>query len=177
LKRYFKILGWIFLGVFLQFKFNALYGIVFLENLNFHDRTYYVKVNLVPADEAVHLLHVETIVHHSLGSDYFANVYIPDSYQVVNKEPYTGTEAMQGYRAYKMNMKRKYRDVLSIESFILVPSIPGKNIPSAPILIHFENMKQRLHDDGTYKLSIVGKNIRLEGPKMVEATYPQKLGM
>jgi hypothetical protein len=76
-----------------------------------------------------------------------------------------------------MNMKRKYRDVLSIESFILVPSIPGKNIPSAPILIHFENMKQRLHDDGTYKLSIVGKNIRLEGPKMVEATYPQKLGM
>ena len=170
-------MGWIFLGVFLQFKFSVLYGIVFLENLNFHDRTYYVKMLLTPADEAVRLLHVETVVHHSLGSDYFANVYIPKSYRVINKEPYAGTETIPGYLVYKMNMKRKYRDVRSAEDFIIVPSVPGKDIPASPVLIHFENMNQRLHTDKTYKLSSVGKDTRLEGPERVEAKYPQKLGM
>ena len=58
-----------------------LYGIVFLENLNFHDRTYIVKMNLEPTDESLRVLHLETVVHHSLGKDYFANVYIPSNYQ------------------------------------------------------------------------------------------------
>ena len=177
MNKFFKILGWVFLGVFLQFKFSLLYGIVFLENLNFHDRTYFVKMNLTPADEAVRLLHVETVVHHSLGPDYFANVYIPLAYKVINKKPYPGAESIEGYLAYKMNMKRKYRDVLSAEDFIIVPAAPDQNIPSTPILIHFENMKQRLHKDETYKLSSVSKNTLLEGPQQVEAKYPQKLGM
>ena len=132
MKKYFKVVGWVFLGIFLQFKFSALYGIVFLENLNFHDRSYFVEMKLVPASQSVHLLTMKTTVHHSLGPDYFANVYIPDSYNVVNKEPYTGTETIQGYFAYKMNMKRKYRDVLSSEDFIITPSIPDKIIEPSP---------------------------------------------
>ena len=177
MKKYFRIVGWVFLGIFLQFKFNVLYGIVFLENLNFHDRTYFVKMDLSPASQSVHLLNIETTVHHSLGPDYFANVYIPEGFKVVNKKPYTGAESIQGYLAYKMNMKRKYRDVLSAENFIITPSIPGKAISESPILVHFENMKQRLHTDKAFELSSVDNKIQLKGPKLAEATYPQQLGM
>ena len=177
MKKYFGILGWIFLGIFLQFKFSILYGIVFLENLNFHDRSYFVKMKLTPASESVHLLNIETTVHHSLGPDYFANVYIPKSYKVINKEPYAGAESIQGYLPYKMNMKRKYRDVLSAEDFIITPSVPGTPIPASPILVHFENMKQRLHTDKTFELSSINNNMKLKGPKLAEATYPQQLGM
>jgi len=177
MKKYFRILGWIFLGIFLQFKFSVLYGIVFLENLNFHDRSYFIKMKLTPASQSVHLLNIETTVHHSLGPDYFANVYIPDSYKVINKEPYTGAELIQGYLAYKMNMKRKYRDVLSSEDFIITPTIQNKEISSSPVLVHFENMEQRLHTDKTFELSSIDNKIQLKGPKQAEATYQQQLGM
>ena len=177
MKKYFRVVGWVFLGIFLQFKFSILYGIVFLENLNFHDRTYFVKMKLAPASHSVHLLNIETTVHHSLGPDYFANVYIPESYNVVNKKPYAGAEMVQGYLAYKMDMKRKYRDVLSAEDFIITPSVPGKEISASPILVHFENMKQRLHTDKTFELSSVDNKILLKGPELAEATYPQQLGM
>ena len=177
MRKSLKVVGWIFLGIFLQFKFSALYGIVFLENLNFHDRSYFVEGKLVPASESVHLLTIKTTVHHSLGSDYFANVYIPEKYKVVNKDPYAGAETIEGYLAYKMNMKRKYRDVLSTEDFIITPSIPNKAIETAPILVHFENMEQRLHIDKTFKLSSTNNKIALNGPKRAEATYPQQLGM
>ena len=177
MKKYFKVVGWVFLGIFLQFKFSALYGIVFLENLNFHDRSYFVEMKLVPASQSVHLLTMKTTVHHSLGPDYFANVYIPDNYKVVNKDPYAGAEVIQGYNAYKMTMKRKYRDVLSSEDFIIVPSVPDKTIEPAPIFVHFENMEQRLHTDKTFKLSSSDNIIALKGPKRAEATYPQQLGM
>ena len=120
---------------------------------------------------------MKTTVHHSLGPDYFANVYIPDSYKVVNKDPYTGTEGIDGYNAYKMGMKRKYRDVLSSEDFIIAPSAPDKTIEPAPILIHFENMEQRLHTDKTFELSISNNIMALKGPKRAEATYPQQWGM
>ena len=177
MKKYFRVVGWVFLGIFLQFKFSVLYGIVFLENLNFHDRTYFVEMKLVPADQSVHLLTMKTTVHHSLGPDYFANVYIPENYKVVNKNPYTGAETIQGYNAYQMNMKRKYRDVLSSEEFIITPSVPDKTIEKAPILVHFENMEQRLHTDKSFELSSSNNKIILEGPKLAEATYPQQLGM
>ena len=177
MKKYLRVVGWVFLGIFLQFKFSVLYGIVFLENLNFHDRTYFVEMKLVPADQSVHLLTMKTTVHHSLGPDYFANVYIPENYKVVNKDPYTGAETIQGYNAYKMNMKRKYRDVLSSEEFIITPSVPDKTIETAPILVHFENMEQRLHTDKSFELSSSNNKIALEGPKLAEATYPQQLGM
>ncbi len=177
MKKYFKVVGWVFLGIFLQFKFSALYGIVFLENLNFHDRSYFVEMKLVPASQSVHLLTMKTTVHHSLGPDYFANVYIPDNYKVVNKDPYAGAEVIQGYNAYKMNMKRKYRDVLSSEDFIIAPSVPDKTIEPAPIFVHFENMEQRLHTDKTFELSSSDNIIALKGPKRAEATYPQQLGM
>jgi hypothetical protein len=175
MKRLFKNLGWICLGIFLQFKFNVLYGIVFLENLNFHDRTYYIKMELSPTDESLRVLHLETVVHHSLGSDYFANVYIPNQYKVFNKAPYQGAEDIPGYQAYKMNMKRKYRDVLSAEDFIIAPEKP--DLAPSPVLVHFENMKQRLHTDKTYQISTKAKNMHLEGPEIVETKYPQKLGM
>ena len=175
MKIIFKNLGWICLGIFLQFKFNILYGIVFLENLNFHDRTYIVKMNMEPTNESLRVLHLETVVHHSLGKDYFANVYIPAHFQVLNKTPYQGAEDLPGYLAYKMNMKRKYRDVLSKEEFILSPALP--EISPAPIVIHFENMKQRLHTDKTYLLSTKEKKTQLEGPELVEKKYPQKFGM
>ncbi len=177
MKKYLKVVGWVFLGIFLQFKFSALYGIVFLENLNFHDRSYFVEMKLVPASQSVHLLTMKTTVHHSLGSDYFANVYIPDDYKVINKATYAGAEAIPGYIAYKMNMKRKYRDVLSSEDFIISPSAPDKTIEPAPILIHFENMEQRLHTDKTFELSISNNIMALKGPKRAEATYPQQWGM
>ena len=32
MRKFWKVFGWVFLGIFLQFKFNVLYGIVFLEN-------------------------------------------------------------------------------------------------------------------------------------------------
>ena len=177
MNKYLKVVGWVFLGIFIQFKFSALYGIVFLENLNFHDRSYFVEMKLVPASQSVHLLTMKTTVHHSLGPDYFANVYIPKNYKVVNKEPYAGTETIEGYLAYKMNMKRKYRDVLSSEDFIIIPSVLDKAIEPAPIFVHFENMDQRLHIDKTFELSTTNNKIALKGPKRAEATYPQQLGM
>lgn len=177
MKKYLRILGWISVGVFLQFKFNPLYGIVFLENLNFHDRAYFVKMSLQPTDEALRILHVETVVHHSLGPDYFANVYIPASYKVLNLAPYTAAEVRPGYTAYKMDMKRKYRDVRSVQDFIIAPADSTGDTPSTPVLVHFENMKQRLHIDKTYQLSTAQKDTRLDGPEVAEAVYPQKLGM
>ena len=76
-----------------------------------------------------------------------------------------------------MNMKRKYRDVLSSEDFIITPSVPDKTIESAPVLVHFENMEQRLHTDKTFELSSSDNIIALKGPKRAEATYPQQWGM
>ena len=76
-----------------------------------------------------------------------------------------------------MNMKRKYRDVLSAEDFIITPSVPDKQISGSPILVHFENMKQRLHTDKTFELSSINNKVQLKGPKLAEATYPQQLGM
>ena len=177
MNRFFKNFGWICLGIFLQFKFNILYGVVFLENLNFHDRTYIVAMKLDDKDSGVRVLSVETTVHHSLGSDYFANVYIPDSYEVLNREPYQGTEALSGYLAYQMPMKRKYRDVLATADFILAAAKETEAVPPAPIVVHFENLKQRLHTDKTYVLSLKDKRIDLEGPEKEETIYPQKWGM
>ena len=177
MKKFWKIFGWIALGVFLQFKFNLLYGIVFLENLNFHDRTYYVSMKMSPTDSSLRVLQIHAMVHHSLGPDYFANVYIPEQYKVLNKELYLGAEAIPGYKVYKMNMKRKYRDVLSTEDFIIAPLKEDLEIPSTPILIDFLNLNQSLHKDETYHLATTKKNTRLEGPKVAEKTYPQQLGM
>jgi hypothetical protein len=176
-KKFWKIFGWVALGIFLQFKFNVLYGIVFMENLNFHDRTYYVSMKISQTDESLRVLQIQTMVHHSLGSDYFANVYIPEQYKVLNKEPYLGAEAMPGYRAYNMNMKRKYRDVLSTEDFIIAPQAKEMEIPSTPILVDFLNLNQSLHKDETYRLATTKQNTRLEGPEVAEATYPQQLDM
>jgi len=176
-KKFWKIFGWVCLGIFLQFKFNVLYGIVFLENLNFHDRSYIVKMTLSPTEESVRVLNVETIVHHSLGANYFANVYIPDPYTVLNKKPYLGAEAIAGYKAYQMNMKRKYRDVLSSENFIIAPQNVKEDISPISILVNFENMKQQLHKDDTYHLATADQDTRLEGPELAEAKYPQKWDM
>jgi len=176
-KVFFKLLGWVFLGIFIQFKFNALYGIVFLENLNFHERTYIVQVAMTPTEESLRVLHIQTTVHHSLGPDYFAHVYLPESYRVLNKTPYPAAEAISGYVAYKMNMKRRYRDVLSAEDFIIQPVNLKKDIADKSIIVHFENMKQRLHSDETYLLSTTASKTQLQGPELVEANYPQKLGM
>ena len=177
MRKFWRIFGWVFLGIFLQFKFNALYGIVFLENLNFHDRTYWVEMSMVPTEESLRILKVKTTVHHSLGSDYFANVYIPEHYKVLNETPYAGAEVVPGYLAYKMNMKRKYRDVLGTTSFIIAPEKGAEDNPVKPIKVHFENLKQRLHSDETYKISTLKLKTKLEGPEVAEATYPQKLGM
>ena len=170
-----RVFGWIFLGIFLQFKFNVLYGIVFLENLNFHDRSYWVEMKMTPSDESLRVLNIKTTVHHSLGPDYFANVYIPKQYKILNHEPYGGVQSIEGYQSYKMNMKRKYRDVLAESIFILIPQ--QKEIAALPIKVHFENLKQRLHADDTYKLSTQSKNTTLEGPEKAEEIYLQKLGM
>ena len=177
MRKFWKVFGWVFLGIFLQFKFNALYGIVFLENLNFHDRSYWVEMNMVPTEESLRVLKVKTTVHHSLGSDYFANVYIPEHYKVLNEIPYAGAEVVPGYLAYKMNMKRKYRDVLATKDFIIVPQKVTEDVPVKPIKVHFENLKQRLHSDETYQISTLKFVTKLEGPELAEATYPQKLGM
>ena len=179
MKHFFKIFGWICLGIFLQFKFNVLYGIVFLENLNFHDRTYIVEIKLNPVNEATNILSVKTTVHHSLGPDYFATVYIPDRVRVLNLAPYKGGETLKGYLAYKMDMKRKYRDVLASADLIISPQVifPQTDAEPAPIVVHFENLKQRLHTDQTYLLSLKNNAIQLEGPKIAEAKYPQKYGM
>ena len=175
MKKFWRVFGWIFLGIFLQFKFNVLYGIVFLENLNFHDRTYWVEMKMTPSDESLRVLKIKTTVHHSLDPDYFANVYIPKQYKILNQEPYGGVQSIEGYQSYKMNMKRKYRDVLAESVFILIPQ--QKEIAALPIKVHFENLKQRLHADDTYKLSTQSKNTTLEGPQKAEAIYPQKIGM
>ena len=175
MKKFWRVFGWIFLGVFLQFKFNVLYGIVFLENLNFHDRSYWVEMKMIPSNESLRVLKIKTTVHHSLGPDYFANVYIPKQYKILNHEPYVGVEKIKGYQSYKMNMNRKYRDVLAETNFILIPQ--QKEIASLPIKVHFENLKQRLHADDTFKLSTQNKNTTLEGPEKAEAIYAQKLGM
>ena len=177
MKRFFQIFGWICLGIFLQFKFNILYGIVFLENLNFHDRTYIVKIKMTPVSDEAKILQIGTTVHHSLGSDYFATVYVPNDYKVLNLSPYQGTEDVEGYQAYQMNMKRRYRDVLATADFIIVPQQPEKEVSPAPILVHFENLQQRLHTDSTYQLSVKNKQVQLEGPEMAETKYPQKFGM
>ena len=177
MRKFWKVFGWIFLGIFLQFKFNVLYGIVFLENLNFHDRSYFVEMNMVPTKESMRILKVKTTVHHSLGSDYFTNIYIPQQYKVLNETPYAGAEVLPGYLAYKMNMKRKYRDVLATNNFIIVPKNITKDVPVKPIKVHFENLKQRLHSDKTYQISTLKLMTKLEGPELAEATYPQKLGM
>jgi hypothetical protein len=175
MRKFWRVFGWVFLGIFIQFKFNALYGIVFLENLNFHDRSYWVEMKMIPTDENLRVLQVKTTVHHSLGGDYFANVYIPNQYKVLNHEPYTGVEAIEGYHAYKMNMKRKYRDVLAKTDFILTPR--GKDITSTAMKVHFENLQQRLHADNTYQIATRNNNTQLQGLEKAEAIYPQKLGM
>jgi hypothetical protein len=177
MKKTFKIIGWICLGIFIQFKFNALYGIVFLENLNFHDRSYIVKIKSISTNGPISILKVDTIVHHSLGSDYFSNVYIPEHYKVLNHKPYTAAESITGYKAYKMNMKRKYRDVLDHLDFIITPEIKEQNIPALPILILFENMDQVLHRDQTYLISTHDNKTSIEGPPEIETKYPQKWGM
>ncbi len=175
MKKYFKIFGWICLGIFLQFKFNVLYGIVFLENLYFHERTYYIEMNLPPEKGNLQVLKIKTVVHHSLGPDYFANVYLPESYRVVNKTPYKGAETIPGYLAYQMNMKRKYRDVLSEENFIIATNEADPS--PRPIYVHFENLQQRLLQDDSYKISTSKLTSSLQGPKRVEAKFPQKLSM
>ena len=175
MRKFWRVFGWVFLGIFIQFKFNALYGIVFLENLNFHDRTYWVEMKMTPTDESLRVLKIKTTVHHSLGADYFANVYIPDKYTVLNHKPYIGVEAIPGYHAYKMNMKRKYRDVLAETNFILSPL--EKEIPSMEMKVHFENLNQRLHADESFKIFTQHKNTKIEGPEKAEAIYQQKLGM
>ena len=176
MKNFFKIFGWIFLGIFLQFKFNILYGIVFLENLNFHDRSYFVKMNLVSTDETLKILRVETTVHHSLGSNYFANIYIPEGIKVLNQKSYPAAEPIAGYTSYKMDMKRKYRDVLSQKDFLVIPN-KQKEFPSTPVFVRFENLNQMLHKDSAYSLASSKKNITLEGPKIAETKYKQQWGM
>lgn len=177
MKKTFKIIGWICLGIFIQFKFNALYGIVFLENLNFHDRSYIVKIKSIPTKGTISILNIDTIVHHSLGPDYFVNVYIPEQYKVLNQKAYTAAESITGYKAYQMEMKRKYRDVLDHADFIIDTDIPSKNIPALPILVLFENMDQILHRDQTYIISTRDNKTQIEGPPEIEIKYPQKWGM
>ena len=177
MKKFWKILGLLVLGMTLQAMFKISFGIVFLENLWWHNRTYNVSMKLTPTDESLRVLQVHAMVHHSLGPDYFANVYIPEHYKVLNKEPYLGAEAVPGYKAYNMSMKRKYRDVLSTEDFIIAPLEIDMEIPSTPVLVDFLNLNQSLHKDNTYTLATTQQNTRLDGPKVAEATYPQQLDM
>ena len=153
-----------------------LYGIVFLENLNFHDRTYRVKAKLISTNESISVLHIETIVHHSLGPDYFANILISDQYKVLNQKPFKGSKPPEGYLAYKMDMKRKYRDVLSTKNFLIIPN-KTKTILPTPIIVMFENMKQHLYTNKNYILSTKNKVTELDGPEIAEAIFPQKFGM
>ena len=141
MRKFWRVFGWVFLGIFLQFKFNVLYGIVFLENLNFHDRTYWVEMKMIPTEESLRVLKIKTTVHHSLGPDYFANVYIPEKYKVLNQKPYAGVEKIDGYEAYKMNMKRKYRDVLAETYFLLTPQ--DNEIASLPICLLYTSPSPR----------------------------------
>ena len=176
MSKFWRVFGWVFLGIFLQFNFNVLYGIVFLENLNFHDRTYWVEMEMTPTDESLRILKVKTTVHHSLGPDYFANVYIPDNYKVLNHKPYKGREKpISGYKAYAMNMKRKYRDVLAETVFILTPN--ENDISPIPMKVRFSNFKQILHKDESFQISTLNKTTQIEGPEKAEKSYPQKLGM
>ena len=177
MRKFWRLFGWVFLGIFLQFKFNVLYGIVFLENLNFHDRTYLVEMKMIPTEESLRILKVKTTVHHSPGPDYFANVYIPENYKVLNETPYAGAEVLPGNIAYKIKMKRKYRDVLGQMNFIIAPKELKIDLPAKPIKVHFENLKQRLHSDETYQVSTLKLKTKLEGPEVAETIYPQKLGM
>ena len=177
MKTYWKPIGWICLGILLQFKFDVLYQIVCLENLSFHTRSYSIKMSLAPTEESLRLLHVETGVRYSLGADYFAHVYIPVQYKVLNKPPHLGAEVIPGYQAYQMDMRRKYRDVLATTDFIIVPKKSGEDIPPIPILVHFDNIHQRLHNDKSYILSTGNKDTRLEGPPSITAKYPQQLGL
>ena len=45
MRKFWRVFGWVFLGIFLQFKFNLLYGIVFLENLNLYPGVYNISDN------------------------------------------------------------------------------------------------------------------------------------
>ena len=126
--------------------------------------------------QSTKVLNVKTTVHHSLGADYFANVYIPKSVKVHNAKPYKGAEPIEGYVAYQMDMKRKYRDVLASKDFI-ISSISNEKLLPTPILVHFENIKQRLHSDKTYMISILTGETALEGPEQVSAKYHQSIGM
>lgn len=177
MKKYWKPLGWICLGIFLQFKFDVLYQVVCLENLSFHPRTYSIKMSLAPTDETVRLLHIETSVRYSLGADYFADVYIPTQYKVLNKPPHLGAETIPGYQVYQMDMRRKYRDVLASTDFIIVPKKTDEEVPPIPILVHFDNPRQRLHIDKSYLISTKDKDTRLAGPPMIAAKYPQQWGL
>ena len=134
-------------------------------------------MKMIPTEESLRILKVKTTVHHSLGPDYFANVYIPENYKVLNETPYAGAEVLPGYIAYKMNMKRKYRDVLGQMNFIIAPKELKIDLPAKPIKVHFENLKQRLHSDETYQVSTLKLKTKLEGPEVAETIYPQKLGM
>jgi hypothetical protein len=177
MKKYWKPIVWICLGIFLQFKFDVLYQIVCMENLSFHTRAYSIKMTLSPTEESVRLLHIETGVRYSLGSDYFADVYIPSQYKVLNRPPHLGAEAIPGYQVYQMDMRRKYRDVLASMDFVIVPKKPDEEIPSIPILVHFDNTRQRLYSDKSYLISTKDKDTRLAGPPAVSAKYPQQLGL
>jgi hypothetical protein len=177
LKKYLTISGWILVGILIQFQLDPLYRIVVLENLGFHERTYKIKMNLASTPESLRVLHVETSVNFSLGPDYFANVYIPVQYKVLNRSPNLRAEAIAGYKAYQIDMMRKYRHVQARTDFIIVPQNIDESVQQLPILVHFENMKQRLHVDKTYLLSTLNKITRLDGPEMVEAKYPQQVGL
>jgi hypothetical protein len=76
-----------------------------------------------------------------------------------------------------MGMRRKYRDVLSTEDFIIAPVEKNMEIPSTPVLVDFLNLNQSLHKDNTYTLATIKQNTQLAGPKVAEATYPQQLDM
>ena len=153
---------------------NKLWGF----NTDWYGFSMLLKKNAVEISmKSILILGAGGVAYSVLYSLIFANIYIPEDYKVINKESYAGAEAIQGYLAYKMNMKRKYRDVLSAEDFIITPSVPGEKISASPILVHFENMKQRLHTDKTFVLSSIDNKIQLNGPEQSEATYPQQLGM
>lgn len=176
-KKYLKIVGWVCVGILLQLRFDVLYEIVCLENLGFHTRLYTIKMNLVPTEESVRVLHIETSARYTLGKDYFVYIYIPTQYKVVNKAPYLRAEAIPGYQVYAMDMKRKYRDVQATTDFVIALRNLDENVSPTPILVHFENTKQRLHADKTYLLSTASKHTQLEGPPMIEVKYPQQWGL
>ena len=176
-KKFGKILGLILLGIILQSMYKISYGIIFLENLWWHERAYYVSMKMDKTDTPLRILKIQTTVHYSLGKNYIANIYLPEQYKVLNKKPNLGAEAIPGYKAYKMNMVRKYRDVKSSEDFVIAPVSLDMDISSSPVLVDFLNLHQSLHKDETYRLATLQQNTELEGPERAEATYPQKWGM